>query len=179
MVFDIYALVEGLWLLLPAYAANGLAVIPQGRRPIDRGRMFRGRRLFGDGKTVEGFLFGVFAAVVVSAIQMAEFPFLPWGLSLVPLTLVPMSLPLGLLLGLGSMGGDLAGSFLKRRLGMERGRSFPLLDQEGFLLLAFLFAALMVAVKWEWVILYVVLTPVFHLLANLIGYRAGLKKQPW
>lgn len=179
MVFDVYTLVEGLWLLLPAYAANGLALIPQGRRPIDRGRSWHGKRLFGDGKTVEGFLFGMLVAVIVSAVQIAEFPFLPWELSPVKLTIVPMSLFLGFLLGLGAMTGDLVGSFLKRRLGMERGRPFPVLDQEGFLLVAFLFAAFVVPVKIEWILLYVILTPVFHFLANLIGFRAGLKRQPW
>ncbi len=57
-------------------------------------------------------------------------PYLPWGMSEVSLTIVPMGALLGILLGLGAMLGDLGGSFIKRRFQLKRGALAPLLDQE-------------------------------------------------
>src|SRR3989344_1184665 len=106
MVFDIFTLVEGLWLLLPAYAANGLAPLVKFRgslHPVDRGKLFRGKPLLGQGKTW-------------------EVPFLPWQLSEqihgVTLYIAPMGPLLGFLLGLGAMAGDMVASFFKRRLSL-------------------------------------------------------------
>lgn len=182
MIFTIYNLVEAFWLILPAYAANGLTPLMgmrNGLHPIDGGRMLGGSRLLGDGKTWEGLVFGVSVAAAIALIEMAAFPLLPWGLSEVPLLIVPMSPLLGLALGLGAMLGDIAGSFIKRRLGRSRGSPLPLLDQLDFVLGAFLLAALIVPVNIGWVLIMVVITPVFHLLANLIGFRLGIKRTPW
>ncbi|MBS7287173.1 MAG: CDP-archaeol synthase [Candidatus Freyarchaeota archaeon] len=62
------------WYILPAYTANGLAVIfGRGNRfnvPLDLGRNFiDGRRIFGDGKTLRGFIGGVAAGTMVGAAQ--------------------------------------------------------------------------------------------------------------
>ncbi|MBL7160690.1 MAG: CDP-2,3-bis-(O-geranylgeranyl)-sn-glycerol synthase [Candidatus Aenigmarchaeota archaeon] len=185
MVFDIFTLVEGFWLLLPAYAANGLAPLikfKSGLHPIDGGRQWRGRPLLGRGKTWEGLFLGVFVAVIISLVQMTTFPFLPWALSEVHgviLNIVPMSAALGLLLGLGAMCGDLVASFLKRRIRLPRGAPAPILDQDDFVLGAFIFASLLVAVETSWLILYLVITPLFHWIACFIGFRLGVKKTPW
>jgi CDP-2,3-bis-(O-geranylgeranyl)-sn-glycerol synthase len=182
MVFTIFNLVEAFWLILPAYATNGLIPIvgmKKNLHPVDGGRMLGKSRLFGDGKTWEGFFFGLVIAVIIASVEMLTFPFLPWELSTIPLLIIPMSPLLGLVIGLGAILGDLTGSFIKRRLNRPRGSPFPLLDQLDFLLGAFLLAALLVTVKLEWVLLMMVITPVIHLTANLIGYRLGVKKTPW
>jgi CDP-2,3-bis-(O-geranylgeranyl)-sn-glycerol synthase len=182
MVFTIFNLVEAFWLLLPAYAANGLIPLVGLKRnlhPIDGGRMLGKSRLFGDGKTWEGFFLGLVIAVIIATVEMLAFPYLPWELSVVPLMIVPMSPIIGLVIGLGAILGDLAGSFIKRRLNRPRGSPLPLLDQLDFLLGAFLFAAIIVPVKLEWVLLMMVITPVIHLTANLIGFRLRVKKTPW
>lgn len=182
MVFTIYNLVEALWLIIPAYAANGLTPLIGLRKnlhPIDSGRMLGKSRLLGNGKSWEGLTFGVAVATAIALVEMLAYPYLPWGLSDIPLLIVPMSPLLGLALGLGAMLGDATGSFVKRRLSRPRGSPVPLLDQLDFLLGAFLLAALVVPVRLEWVLLMVVITPIFHLLANLIGFRLGVKKTPW
>jgi CDP-2,3-bis-(O-geranylgeranyl)-sn-glycerol synthase len=182
MVFTIYNLVEAVWLILPAYAANGLTPLVGLRKnlhPIDGGRTLGKSRLIGEGKSWEGLIFGVAVAILISTVEMLAYPYLPWGLSDKPLMIVPMSPLLGLALGMGAMLGDAAGSFVKRRLGRPRGSPVPLMDQLDFLLGAFLLAALIVPVRLEWVLLMVLITPVFHLLANVIGFRLGVKKTPW
>jgi CDP-2,3-bis-(O-geranylgeranyl)-sn-glycerol synthase len=178
-IFNIYILVECIWLVLPAYAANGFAPLARGRRAIDGGRMLRGKPLLGPGKTWEGLALGVAVAVIVSLIEMFAYPYLPWGISPAPLAITAMSPLLGFLLGLGAIAGDAAGSFLKRRLGMKRGASAPLLDQDDFIVGSLLFAMILVPVRIEWWILLLVITPFIHLLACAIGYILKVKKTPY
>lgn len=182
MVFTIYNLVEAIWLILPAFAANGLTPLVgmrKGLHPIDGGRKLSGKRILGNGKSWEGLIFGTLIGIAIAMVEVAANPYLPWGLSEVPLTIVAMGPLLGLALGLGAMLGDVGGSFVKRRLGRERGSPVPLLDQLDFLMGALLAASLVVTVKLEWILLLVVLTPVVHLAANVIGFRLGVKKTPW
>ena len=182
MVFDIYTLVEAIWLILPAYAANGLTPIVglrKGLHPIDAGRKLWGQPLFGQGKTWEGLLFGTLIGGLIGLVQMLAYPYLPFYDSPVLLNIVPMSMILGLVLGFGAMCGDLMGSFLKRRMKIGRGKSAPVLDQEDFLAGALVFSLLLVRLDWDWVILLAVITPVIHIVANGIGYVLKVKKQPW
>ena len=186
MVFDIFTLVEGFWILIPAWAANGFAPLAKftpGRHHIDGGRTFRGKPLLGAGKTWEGLLVGVVAAILVALFEQSMFPFLPWELSEqvhgVTLNIVPMSALLGFLLGLGSMAGDITASFLKRQIGLARGRAAPILDQDDFIIGALLFASLLVAVEISWAILYLILTPAAHWIASFCGYKLKIKNEPW
>jgi len=179
MVFDIYTLVEALWLVLPAYAANGLIPIFKGKHPVDFNKKFRGKPIFGPGKTWEGLFFGSIIGIIIAFIEISAFPYLPWELSEIPLTIVPMSLQLGFLLGFGTVIGDMCGSFIKRRLKLKRGQSAPVLDQLDFLVGAFIFASLLVVIKWQWVVLMLILTFIFHLIASRIGYWIKVKKEPY
>ncbi len=178
-MIDIYTFVEAVWLLWPAYGANGLCMLANGKRAIDGGRMFRGRPLFGPGKTWEGLILGVIIATLVATFQMFAFPFLPWDLSPIPLDIIPMSPFLGLVIGLGAMVGDLGGSFIKRRIGIPRGKPAPLLDQLDFIIGMFVFLWFVVPVKWEWFVILAILTPVIHLIANGIAYAMKIKKVPY
>jgi len=184
MVFDIFTLVEALWFIIPAYAANGLVPIFVKLRsktyPIDAGKNFFDRKpLFGSGKTWEGLIIGSIIGGIIGLIEQAAYPYLPWNISPIPLNIVQMSFSLGLLLGFGAMVGDLIGAFLKRRFGLKRGHSAPLLDQIDFVIFAFVFASFITVVKVEWFILLLVLTPVIHWFACLIGYLLRIKKEPW
>lgn len=179
MDLSIYALIEAVWLILPAYAANAFATLPRGHRRMDFGNALGGKPILGAGKTWEGFVFGVIVAMIISLVQLLAFPYLPWDASPVALVIAPMGLSLGFLLGLGTMSGDAVGSFIKRRFNMKRGRSAPILDQLDFLIGALLFASLLVAIKLEWVIILVVMTPLIHLVANGFGYLLRVKKEPY
>lgn len=182
-VFNIYTLVEVVWLILPAYAANGLVPLLglyKGKlHQVDFGKKFRGKPLLGPGKSWEGLFLGSVLGVLIASIEMLAFPFLPFEISPAPLTIVVMTPLLGLLLGFGAMAGDIAGSFIKRRLGLERGSPAPILDQDDFVIGAFLFVSLIMAVRMEWWILLLVITPILHWIACAIGYILKVKKTPW
>ncbi len=188
-MFHPILLLLGFWYVLPAYVANGFAVFGKfikSRHPIDRGRLLGdGQPLLGPGKTWEGFIIGFLSGVVIGLLQIVTAPFL---LSIIvqyvylPPELVPivlMTIPLVILVALGALVGDLIGSFIKRRLLIARGRPAPLLDQLDFLIMAMLLGALITPIHWILAIFLLIVTPVLHLLANVIGYLLRLKQEPW
>lgn len=178
-MIDIFTFIEAVWLMWAAYGANGLCMLARGKRPIDGGRNFDGKPILGRGKTWEGLILGVVIAVLVATFQMYAYPFLPWNLSPVPLDIVLMSPFMGFVVGLGAMVGDLGGSFVKRRFGIGRGKPAPLLDQLDFIIGMFIFMAFVVTLKWEWVVILLVLTPILHLIANRIAYLVKIKNVPY
>lgn len=157
-------------LAAPCYVANATPVIVarvlKRTHPIDGGRCFLdGRRILGDGKSVEGFVSGVVAGMAV-------------GLALE--RLCALSTGEALTLSLGAMLGDALGSFIKRRFGLERGEPAPLLDQLSFLLIALLMYQLAYGrLDAPIVATLIAATPPVHLLANYLAYRLRLKEKPW
>ena len=153
---------------LPAYAANGAPVVFKGKTPIDGGRYFLdGRRILGDGKTWEGLAAGVLAGSATAAI--------------LALILGERYLAiLGLIASLFALLGDIAGSFIKRRLGIERGKPAPILDQLDFYAAATLGLYLAGAdLSLEAVLGLALITLALHKATNYIAYRLGLKDVPW
>ena len=175
-------LIETVWLMLPAYTPNSFAVVFGGGKPIDLGKRFvDGRRILGDGKTFRGFFFGVFGGVLTGCVQYwiekvlnfriySKFPFLE-------------AAGFFLLFSLGSLTGDVFGSFVKRRMGIERGGKAPILDQIDFLIFAFLFAyfhpIFLELFDIRIVVIAFIITPILHRLTNLIAYLLKLKDVPW
>ena len=56
---------SGFWLMLPAFLPNSAAVVFGGGKPIDFGRLWRGKRILGDGKTWTGLIGGISAGVAL------------------------------------------------------------------------------------------------------------------
>jgi CDP-2,3-bis-(O-geranylgeranyl)-sn-glycerol synthase len=168
-------ILQSLWLIAPAYMANGFPPLMGGKAPIDFGKSFRGARIFGDGKTWEGTVGGIIAGIVIGLLQVGfQKDLEPIGLALPHITII-----LVIALCVGTMVGDIAGSFLKRRMGMTRGQSAPLMDQAGFLIAAFIIASLVYALPLDIMIILLLITPPIHWLANIFGYYTKFKKTPW
>jgi CDP-2,3-bis-(O-geranylgeranyl)-sn-glycerol synthase len=166
-------LIQAFWFIAPAYAANAFPPLMKGKTSIDGKRVFRGNRLLGDGKTVEGFWGGIIFGVFIGSVQIYGQQFLP------EIGLVEMTFPIVFLLAFGTMAGDLIGSFIKRRMGMKRGESALIMDQLGFLILAIAFAAPYYAPTFPMLVLLVIFTPIIHWVANVFGYWIKVKRQPW
>ncbi|MDN5358827.1 MAG: CDP-2,3-bis-(O-geranylgeranyl)-sn-glycerol synthase [Candidatus Diapherotrites archaeon] len=153
-----------LW-VIPAYIANSAATfskyVPWKRHPVDFGLVLGdGRRLLGDGKTFEGLFIGVLLGTAAGYIV-----FTPFGLPYNPF-----------LISLGALLGDMVGSFAKRRIGLPRGDPAPVLDQLDFILGALALAGPFTAAETAIIIL---ITPLIHGAANIIGYFIGVKNEPW
>lgn len=159
--------------VIPCYVANAAPVLLGGGKPLDFGADFPdGRRLFGDAKTVRGFAGGVAAGTVAAGILALY--------ATIPELGVQAQFISGFLLSLGALLGDLAGSFIKRRMGMEPGKPF-FLDQVGFVVVGLLLAYPAAAALYspEAVAFIIVLSYLLHVVTNAAANRFGLKAVPW
>ncbi len=189
MIITIDIIVVAVWLMLPAYIPNPMAAVLGGGRPIDGGRTFRdGHRLIGDGKTYRGFIAGTLSGVFVGLLQMYYLSHntMFFSVELPSFSFNSMgALPIISALAVGALLGDMFKSFFKRRIGFKRGAPLPLIDQLDFVLGAWLLVYL-VSPAWftanftiQIIIVLLILTPVLHLVTNIVGYIAGVKKEPW
>jgi len=164
--------------ILPAYIANSAPVVFGGGLPVDFRRKFiDGERILGDGKTWRGLLAGLCFGSLTGLLeaQLCHSAFIPSSICM-NFTF------LGFALSLGTMLGDLAGSFVKRRMRIKRGQPSLILDQLSFLLFALLFSLPYVPqdlLAVDSLLSLVVLTYLLHVLTNILANRLGLKKVPW
>ena len=174
-------------LFLPAFAANPGAVITGGYAKVDFGRNFiDGKRIFGDGKTWSGFFGGSFLGVALGLV-------IYFILSLTHITAIGNygssvyeALAVLLPMSFGSLMGDMAGSFVKRRLNMKRGQKGSLLDQWPFVLVSFLMVFIFARGffmeyygNFIGIIVILAMTPPLHRAVNIIGYKMNKKDVPW
>jgi hypothetical protein len=165
-------------------AATHLAVIRYDlfarlKVPIDLGRTWRGRPIFGDHKTWRGAVIMVAGSAVGMALQSyvraPALEFFDYGRVNVWLC--------GALLGLGFVLAELPNSFLKRRWGVPPGRQaegvkywvFTLLDQLDSVLGCLLALALVWTPPWVVIATAVVLCSLVHIAFNLMFVWLGLK----
>lgn len=184
-------MIVGLWLFLPALVPNSAAALvgKKSKTKMDFGRSWRGKRIFGDGKSWLGFFGGATIGVIVGLIMLGIAALFGatddyWGYG-------PFWTNVGVIvcLAFGSLLGDLCGAFIKRRLGMERGQKAPILDQYDFVAGSMLLTALFFPdfiysnyiEGWHIAALVFVLLLTFflHRGVNIIGYLLGIKKEPW
>ena len=173
----LYTMAQAFALMVPAYAANMAPSIIRGKKPLDFGKnFFDGRRIFGDGKTFRGFFVGVVAGIITAVIFGPLYELLTNGLTARE---VGKYMFLGFLLGFGAVFGDLCGSFVKRRLNVERGKSFPVLDQLDYVLGVVFVLWLIwspVPVTISLVIALLLISGPLHVFGNVMAYKLGNKK---
>jgi CDP-2,3-bis-(O-geranylgeranyl)-sn-glycerol synthase len=194
---DYTVLIQAFWIVIPIYVANASAVIVGGGGPIDFGKNWKdGRRILGDGKTWRGLLAGTFLGMtagfglVVAAeyISSSEYAYL----GLTDFEGFPMMILILFSLCFGALFGDIIESFVKRRVGKERGQDWIPFDQLDFLVGALVFSFLMSELLylldltyhhhwffhsitiWHILILFIV-TPFVHFIANVL-FRKTQKK---
>jgi CDP-2,3-bis-(O-geranylgeranyl)-sn-glycerol synthase len=170
-------ILNSFWLIIPAYCANFMPVFIKGRTPLDGGRKFMdGNRVFGDGKTWEGIiggtLFGVFIGLFQIFLQneyLNQFSILTFHQTYLTI----------FILAFFALFGDLVGAFFKRRFNLARGAPAPFLDQLDFLLMSLAVLSIFQPIPIYWVLFLVIITPIIHKSANVIGYIIKAKDVPW
>jgi CDP-diglyceride synthetase len=174
-----------IYFMLPAYLANVSALVFGGGKPLDFGRNFRdGRRIIGNGVTWRGTIIGTLIGTIIGIIQGSISVYYGNVFNLIPgITIIQGPIPtsilqgaiIGLFLGGGALIGDAVGSFIKRRIGIERGKAAPFLDQLDFVVGALVFASFIVFIPLNMIIIILVISIVLHLLTNMIAYLIGMK----
>jgi CDP-2,3-bis-(O-geranylgeranyl)-sn-glycerol synthase len=170
------------WLFLPAGIANMApvfaahwGVLKSLDRPIDRGRSWRGYRLFGDHKTFRGYFAGWIAALIVVLIQSAVGFFTdanPVDLS----TISPLAW--GTVLSLGALGGDTIKSFFKRRIEIQPGKAWVPFDQIDYVIGALLASTLLITLPAKYYLIAFLLGATLHPISTIIGWFMRLKEEP-
>ncbi|MCS7125250.1 MAG: CDP-2,3-bis-(O-geranylgeranyl)-sn-glycerol synthase [Candidatus Bathyarchaeota archaeon] len=156
---------DALKFIFPAYCANAAPVIFGGGLPLDFGKKFYdGKPIFGKNKTFRGFFFGLAVGTIVGVLESILFTY-PFHF--------------GFLLSLGALVGDLAGAFIKRRMGIPPGELLPVVDQIDFIIGAFAFSLPLNMLFPELAVTVLLITPPLHLLTNFAAYKMGLKSTPW
>ena len=181
------------WFLLGAFVLAGMAqtawfAAPLSRRcsfPIDGGATFRGTRIFGEHKTVRGFVVMVPAAAVSFAALAAAIGDLG-GAGLWPLTIAGYG-GLGAWAGFGFMAGELPNSFVKRQLGVRPGECpqsrlagavqfvADRIDSGVGMLLAVSAIVTTPAMTW---LLVLLVGPSIHWAFSVLMFHLGLKARP-
>lgn len=158
---------------LPLYVANSSAMLFGGKTPIDGNKNWGdGRPIFGKGKTWKGTGMGIIIGTFTGLILNYFFPALT--------TIVSSEyVAYAFLLSIGGLVGDIAGSFIKRRMNIARGESAQILDQLDFVVGGVVFSIAISKPDWTGLILLVMITPFMHLAFNRLAYMLGIKNVPW
>lgn len=172
-----------LYLLLPGAVANIMPIVVRPyfaglAIPIDGGATFRGKRIFGDHKTVRGYVFGILGAIVIvlgQAVLMRYEAFAEISL----FDYAERPLLIGFLIGFGVLAGDSIKSFFKRQRGIAPGVSWKPWDQLDSVIGGVIAISFYHVLPWQVYILIALLGFVLHIATRRIGYWIGVNKTQW
>ena len=126
--------------------------------PLDCGLKYRKERLLGDSITMQGLIISL---IISLALEIATQQTM-W-------TIVPLAV----------YGGDILGSFIKRRLHCRRGDYLPIIDHGNYMiLLGLIFLIAGYADIW-FVLLAILLNYILHPLACWLAFKLKLRQLPY
>jgi CDP-2,3-bis-(O-geranylgeranyl)-sn-glycerol synthase len=174
---------KAFYFVLPGIFANMAPLlvrkVPFLAIPVDFGRNWRGKPVFGKNKTYRGFFFGMIASVLVVFLQRWLYSYDAFAdISIVNYEVINILL-FGFLMGFGVLFGDLVKSFFKRRLGIKPGVRFFPWDQLDSLIGGFLFLSIIYVAPREILIFLIVAVPIVHICTNHVAFYLGLKETKW
>lgn len=180
-------LLFALWFFLPAAFANGVPVlvakVPQLKRfeaPMDFGRTYRGKRIFGAHKTWRGFIAGVLTSTLTLWLQqlaVQHFGWTQWLTSQVDYVNLPTFI-MGPIFGAAALAGDAIESFFKRQRGTPPGHGWFPWDQLDYILAAALATSPFVPLSLMQYAVLIGFWFVMHIVSTYLGYLGGLRERP-
>ncbi|UJG43405.1 MAG: CDP-2,3-bis-(O-geranylgeranyl)-sn-glycerol synthase [Candidatus Heimdallarchaeum endolithica] len=163
----------------PIFVSNAIPTIFGGGYPVDFYKNFiDGKRILGNHKTIRGLLAGIlfgFVASIVVWYTVGDLFQQLYGL-------MGFKYPIwiGLVMGWGCNFGDMFGSFIKRRLNIVSGGKFPVFDQTGYMIFGLLWSwPVFKFIPWQFLVTLLVISPLLHILANLLAYAVKAKDVWW
>lgn len=177
-------ILQSLYFFLPAMLGNGvggtlsakLPIIKNWKTPVDFGKKFNGKRIFGDHKTIRGFVVGTTIGTITSVIQYLLYNSgLTKSLSLYDYSSFGQSILLGFLLGFGALAGDAIKSFFKRQVGIAPGKPWIGFDQLDYVVGGLVFSNVIYNPDWKVMGVLFIACPVLHFISNYIAYKLKLK----
>lgn len=176
-----------LWFFLPAGIANMMPVfaarwplLSKYEYPVDFGKTFRGKRIFGTHKTWRGLVVGIIFATITLAVQVFLVRHID-GLASLTDQVEYVSLPifiLGPLFGFGALAGDIAESFFKRQVGIRPGDGWFPFDQTDYIVGGALATMPFVQLTVFQYFVLIIIWLIIHVISSYIGYLLGVKERP-
>lgn len=176
-----------LWFFAPAGIANVMPIftarIPAFKRfdtPMDFGRTFHGKRIFGSHKTWRGLISGIVFGTLFLALQQLAVAHSGW-LQDVTSQIDYASLPtliLGPLFAIGALGGDAIESFFKRQRGIAPGKGWFPFDQTDYIIGGAIATMPFVTLSLMQYTILIVLWLAVHVASTALGYYIGVKDSP-
>lgn len=151
--------------------------------PIDHGRSFRAKRLFGDNKTYRGIVAVAIGTAIGFGIQaILHFSIKPQNLELLDYK-IPSVLFIGFVMGATAMLSELPNSFIKRQFDIAPGTAatgaasliFYFFDQVDMLAGVWLVLGFVIPVTVERILWSVVFFFIAHQAATVTGYVLGMR----
>lgn len=154
--------------------ANKIPVLNQWKTPLDFGKKYQGKRIFGDNKTWRGLITGVvFAGLVALLIQWLFVDRYD-----VLIHMHWLSFLIGAWMGAGALLGDAVESFFKRQHNVSSGESWFPFDQTDYIIGGLLFVLPFLRLRpIDYVAIFVMYFGL-HLIVSYIGYLLHLKDKP-
>lgn len=177
-----HTILATLYFFAPAMLGNGLIplrqhipVLKNGKHAIDFGLTFRGRRVFGENKTIEGYILGIAIALVTGLIQffLHKYEFFR-SYELLDFSKYSFVL-VGGVQGFAAIFGDSLKSFVKRQFDVKPGKSFLFFDQTDIVFTSILFSALFYPVPVSAYIVLLVGYPIIHQVFHMLAYLLKLR----
>jgi len=176
-----------LWFFLPAGIANvmpifaaHISLLKRYEAPMDFGKTYRGKRIFGAHKTWRGMIAGVIFATITLGLQqllVAHSAWLQDWTHKIHYAHLP-TLLVGPLFAIGALGGDAIESFFKRQRGIAPGHGWFPFDQIDYIVGGALATMPFVKLSILEYVLLVGIWLVVHVVASVIGYVVGIKERP-
>ena len=164
-------ILQSLYFFLPAYVANMAPVlsrkIPLFATPVSV-------HYFGDHKTWRGLIVAPLAGTLVFYIQQVAYNAGFTQMALVQYSDFPFYF--GTLLGAGAILGDLLKSYYKRQAGIAPGIPWIPWDQLDFVMGALVGSLILFVPPAEVILTLLLISPLLHMLVNMIGYGLGINK---
>lgn len=165
------------WFFAPAGVANMVPVIAcripglkHWNTPLDFGKKFRGKPIFGTNKTWRGLVSGTIVAMLIGLIQYRVITSSVEETSFILLTTAFM--------GFGALAGDAIESFFKRQVGVQPGEKWFPFDQIDYIIGGLLCVVFFVDLSLAEVLRIGTLYFGLHIVFSYIGYLIGFKKSP-
>lgn len=162
----LFFLPAGISNMVPVFASK-LPFLRDLDAPLDFGKTYKGKRIFGKNKTWRGLIVGTITGTLVAMLVYGVYADLRGELILV-----------GAAMSAGALIGDAVESFFKRQRGIQSGKAWFPFDQTDYIIGGLLFT-LPFGVLPLWLIVWVfVMYFGLHLISSYIGYLLGLKDEP-
>ena len=148
--------------------------------PLDFGKTYRGKRVFGAHKTWRGLVAGIILGTFVFWLQQLAVDNYAWAANLTSQVdyLALPTLVMGILFTIGALGGDAIESFFKRQHGIPPGGGwFPWDQLDSVIGTAIVILPFIVLSWWQYIVIAAMM-PAVHVIFTYLGYWVGLKERP-